>query len=65
MNRVWNILDKARAYKPEAKRCLLCLKEKYHIIFSQLNLLKSRNELVTKCRHEKKFYFANFKDSIT
>ena len=61
----WNILDKARAYKPETKRCLLCLTENYHIIFSKLNLLNSRNELVTKCCHGNKFYLANFKESIT
>ena len=64
-NLVWDILDKVRAYKPEAKRCSLCLTEKYHIIFSKLNLLNSRNELVTKCCHENKFYLADFKDSIT
>ena len=64
-NLVWSIFDKARAYKPEAERCLLCLTEKYHIIFSKLNFLNSRNELVTKCRHENKLYLANFKDSIT
>ena len=63
-NLVWNVLDKARAYKPEAKKCMLCLTEKYHIIFSKLNLLSSRNELVTKCSHENKFYVANFKDNI-
>ena len=44
-NLVWNILDKARSYKPETKSCLLCLTEK-------LNLLNSRKELVTKCRQE-------------
>ena len=64
-NLVWNISDKARVYRPETKRCLLCLTEKYHIIFSKLNLLNSRNELVTKCRHENKFYLVNFKDNIT
>ena len=64
-NLVRNVLDKARAYKPEAKRCMLCLTEKYHLIFSKLNLLNSRNELVTKCRHENEFYLANFKDNIT
>ena len=46
-NLVWNVLDKARAYKPETKRCMLYLTEKYQIIFSKLNLLNSRNELVT------------------
>ena len=65
MNLVWNVSDKARAYKPETKRFMLCLTEKYHIIFSKLNLLNLRNELVTKCRHENKFYLANFKDNIT
>ena len=62
---VWNILDRARAYKPEAKKCLLYLTEKYLMIFSKLNLLNSRNELVTKCRHENKFYLTNFKDHVT
>ena len=62
---MWNILDKARVYKPEAKMRLLCLTESYHFIFSNLNLLNSRNELVTKCHNENKFYLANFKDSIT
>ena len=52
------------AHIPEAKRCLLCSTEKY-IIFSKLDLLNSRNKLVTKCCHENKFYLANFKDSIT
>ena len=64
-NLVWNELDKARAYRPEAKRCLLCLKDKHQIILSKLNLLNSRNELVTKCCHENKFDVANFKDTIT
>ena len=41
-NLVWNILDKTKAYKLEAKRCLLCLQEKYQINFSKLNLLNSR-----------------------
>ena len=64
-NFVWNVLDKARVYKPEAKRCMLCLTGKYHIIFPKLNLLNSRNELVMKCRHENKLYLANLKDNIT
>ena len=64
-NLVWDILDKSKAYRPETKRYLLCLTEKYHIIFSKLSLLNSRNELVTKCRHENEFYLVNFKDNIT
>ena len=48
-------VDKPAAYKPEVKRSLLCLIDKYQIIFSKLNLPNSRNELITKCRHENKF----------
>ena len=58
----WSILDKAKPYSPASKKCMLCLTEKYHIIFSTKNLLNKRNELVTKCRHENKFYLANYKD---
>ena len=39
---------------------MLYLIEKYHIILSTKNLLNKRNELVTKCRHENKFYLGNF-----
>ena len=39
-----------------------CLTEIYHVIFSTKNLLNECNELVTKCRHENKFYLANYKD---
>ena len=38
-NLVWNVLDTARPYKPESKKDMLCLTEKYHIIFFKLNLL--------------------------
>ena len=58
----WKILDKARSYEPGSRKCMLCLTEKYHIVFSKLNLLNSRSELVTKCRHENKFYLSNYKD---
>ena len=57
----WSILDKAKPYSPTSAKCLLCLAEKYHIIFSTKNLLNKRNELVTNGRHENKFYLANYK----
>ena len=49
---VQNVLDEARAYKPEVKRFLLCLTENYHMIFCKLNLFNSREKLVTKCYHK-------------
>ena len=64
-NLVWNVLGKAKAYKREAKMCMLCLTGKYHIIFSNLNLLNSRNELVAKCCHEKKISFTLLNLKIT
>ena len=58
----WSILDKAKPCSPASKKCMLCLSEKYHIIFSTKNLLNKHNELVTKKGNENKFYFANYKD---
>ena len=52
----WSILDQAKPDSPVSKKCMLCHTEKYHIIFSTKNLLNKRNELLTKCRHENKFY---------
>ena len=58
----WGILDKAKPYPRASKKCMLCLTEKYHIIFSTKNLSNKRSELVTKCRHENNFFLANYKD---
>ena len=58
----WSIFDKAKSYSPPSKKCILCITEKYHVIFSTKNLLDKRNEPVTKCRHENKFYLANYND---
>ena len=38
-NLVWNILDKARAYKPERKRCLFN-REIYHFLKVKFTPLK-------------------------
>ena len=52
----WKILKKCKAYSNRTKRCNLCLHEKYIIIYypkrSSLNL---RHELISTCRHRKKF----------
>ena len=51
---------RARPYHNSSKRCDLCLAEKLHIIKrSNNNLLNKRSELVSKCRHENKFYLKN------
>ena len=56
----WSIIARARPYHNSSKRCDLCLAEKLHIIKrSNNNLLNRRSELVSKCRHENKFYLKN------
>ena len=53
----WSIISRARPYNNISKRCDLCLTEKLMIIkHSNDNLLNKRSELISKCRHENKFY---------
>ena len=57
----WSIIDKAKPYSSGSRNCMLCLTEKYHILFLGLNLLNKRNELISKCRHENKYYLSSYK----
>ena len=53
---VWKIVKKVETYKGGQLVCNLCLAEKYFIIRDRgKNLLNSRTELLSKCRHRKKF----------
>ena len=62
----WSIITTARSYSNISKRCNLCLTEKLHIIKTdKTNLLNKRSELISKCRHENKYYLMNFKSRIT
>lgn len=62
----WSKIATAAAYNNHSKRCNLCLTEKFYIITSRLpNLLNKRSELISKCRHENKFYLKNFKTRKT
>ena len=56
----WSIIARARPYNNTTKRCDLCLTEKLMIIKSNSNnLLNKRSKLISKCRHENKFYLKN------
>ena len=56
----WSILKYANPYKSGRKTCNLCLAEKICILNVDKNLLlNKRSELLTKCRHENKFYAFN------
>lgn len=52
----WRILGRARAYSNATKRCNLCNLEKFYIICKkEMSTLNKRLELVTICRHSKKY----------
>ena len=53
-NITWRILQQAQTYKGGGKRCDLCVSEKLHILENP-NSLNKRSELVSKCRHARKF----------
>ena len=56
----WKILKRAAPFNPISNRCNLCVWEKYFIICkSELASLNKRNELVTPCRHRRKFLLSN------
>lgn len=58
----WSIVTRASSYRGNPSRCNLCLTEKLCILSAdRSSLLNKRSELVTKCRHENKFYAANQK----
>ena len=56
----WTIISRARPYNNISKRCDLCLTEKLMIITANPDrILNKRSELISKCRHENKFYLRN------
>ena len=57
----WKILKRAKSYSNASKRCNLCIWEKYFIICKpDMASLNRRNELVSTCRHAKKYLLENF-----
>ena len=57
----WSVIDHAKPYQNGSKRCNLCLTEKCHILTTPVNLINKRSELVSKYRHENKFYLVNYR----
>ena len=52
----WKIIKKSQPYSNKTKRCNLCLSEKFIIIYHpELSSLNKRNELISACRHRKKY----------
>ena len=50
----WDIMDRASTFNPVNRKCRLCLKEIFYIMFKpESATLNSRNELYNTCRHRK------------
>ena len=53
---VWRITAKAKAYTNLIKRCNLCVTDKFFLITKpHMATLNKRNELISTCRHQRKF----------
>ena len=56
----WRILSSHSPYNSSSKRCNLCLKDKFLIIYRpKFCTLNKRNELVSSCRHRNKALLRN------
>ena len=59
---MWDFIDRAPSFNPITKKCRLCLKEKYHIMYSpSSSTLNKRNEIFNTCRHRKQKLLINVK----
>ena len=48
----WELIDRASTFNPTTKKCLVCLKEKFHIMYSKdPHLLNKRQEVYSTCRN--------------
>ena len=57
----WQIIKKCRKYKPGSWYCHLCTSEKHLILMEDsTKCLNKRSELVSKCRHKRKFLLERY-----
>ena len=56
----FSIIRKTSPYKAGSDHCNLCLWEKFYLM-KRKDLLNTRDEMVSKCRHINKFLLQNFK----
>ena len=58
----WNLLDRAPVFNPITKKCRLCLKEKFWIMYRKdSSSLNKRNEVFNTCKHRTQFWAGTFK----
>ena len=60
----WSILDRAPPFNTTKRKCLLCLKEKHHIMYDrEHSSLNKRSEVFNTCRHRTQELLSNFKSN--
>ena len=48
----WKILERAPPFNPVRRKCMLCLKEKFYIMYRpEGSTLNKRSEIFSSCRH--------------
>ena len=58
----WEIMDRAPTFNPVNRKCRLCLKEIYYIMFKpESATLNKRKELFNTCRHRTQKLLSKFK----
>ena len=58
----WDFIETAQTFNPITKKCRLCLKEKFHIMYNRpSSSLNKRQEIFNTCRHRKQRLLENFK----
>ena len=62
----WSIVDRGRPYNPKTRKCSLCTKEKFYIMFEPDGAnLNQRSELFSTCRHRTQDLLCNLKSWLS
>ena len=62
----WTIFKRATSYSSNTEYCCLCLKGKLSNVEAKIKTtLNCKTELVSKCRHQKRFDISRFVPSVT
>ena len=56
----WEIAKKSTPYRCGGRLCTLCTEEKLFILQGDKNMINSKSELISKCRHKGKFLLSKF-----
>ena len=58
----WKLKDRSTKFNPTTKKCRICLKEKFHILYNRTGAsLNKRSEIFNSCRHRDSGLLVKFK----